>query len=548
MRKYKQFLTILGVCLLSVGITACSTSVQSETQTIPPETTEIQKHVSEAETPETTTTAVGEETAPQGFDSPERAIAAYLEGLKVNDLKAMLATFGGDTYARHYLSQEAAKRGQTDAAALSVPEEESTEAVLARSVFTEGMNGDISDDILRQYAIFFELNQDPKGYIKVEEDGKAEELLEQMSNKMQAVDFTSLKLLGFIPPGNMIERYSSGAHQKNLPDIAKGYGADAFDSRIAAIQIGKKKYVIFFDVVEYDGKWFNLQLGGTLANMAALDKEMVGTILLDAEDEKVLKQSAGLVPYDSQNVYEMEKASNSSLSIEGKGYDSPQEAAKAYLEALKESDLSRMMSTFAVETYVDHFDIQAQIEFTDYYTFMSQEINLPVVNDFSRDLNMQSRKKKIREGILKQYGGIYNTTIAYSDNTPRTDDVVRKEQFISTEDMVNTIHPNSIEILGYIPFSTLSEVYDLEKFEKNTAEKAKRCGADKMEASALIFELGKTKYFFCVDTVEYNGKWYNKELGGTLVTILDMYAQNAGIESLDNDAWEEFRQLLIPFA
>ena len=48
--------------------------------------------------------------------------------------------------------------------------------------------------------------------------------------------------------------------------------------------------------------------------------------------------------------------------MEGPGYDSPEEAVTAYLEAMKKGDARGMLSTFAIETYVAEMDAQAYLE------------------------------------------------------------------------------------------------------------------------------------------------------------------------------------------
>ena len=48
-------------------------------------------------------------------------------------------------------------------------------------------------------------------------------------------------------------------------------------------------------------------------------------------------------------------------AIEGPGFDSPEEAVSAYLEALKNGDAAGMLSTFAIETYVAEMDAQAYL-------------------------------------------------------------------------------------------------------------------------------------------------------------------------------------------
>ena len=51
----------------------------------------------------------------------------------------------------------------------------------------------------------------------------------------------------------------------------------------------------------------------------------------------------------------------SSGRLEGKGFASAEEAVAAYLQAMKENDVAGMLSTFAIETYVDNLDARAYL-------------------------------------------------------------------------------------------------------------------------------------------------------------------------------------------
>ena len=42
--------------------------------------------------------------------------------------------------------------------------------------------------------------------------------------------------------------------------------------------------------------------------------------------------------------------------LEGAGYDTPEEALLAYIDALNRGDVGGMLSTFALESYVEHAD------------------------------------------------------------------------------------------------------------------------------------------------------------------------------------------------
>lgn len=47
---------------------------------------------------------------------------------------------------------------------------------------------------------------------------------------------------------------------------------------------------------------------------------------------------------------------------EGAGFDSPYDAVQSYIDALNAGDVSAMLSTFAIETYVDNMDAAEAID------------------------------------------------------------------------------------------------------------------------------------------------------------------------------------------
>ena len=61
---------------------------------------------------------------------------------------------------------------------------------------------------------------------------------------------------------------------------------------------------------------------------------------------------------------------------EGDGFDSPEDAAKAYLEGLRDLDIPRMMSAFAVESYVENFNFEALLNMLRVY-MTGFDIKLP---------------------------------------------------------------------------------------------------------------------------------------------------------------------------
>ncbi|WP_124065463.1 hypothetical protein [Clostridium sp. E02] len=489
--KYKHILVITAILLMWTCISACSSQESSKPQT-------EQQRASER-LPVLSGAAVSTKAAPVGFDSAESAVKAYLLGLKASDFKRMADTFSAENNV---------------------------------------------DDILCQYTILCGMDLNPNDCITLKDSENIKQFLEKLKGQMEAVDFGSMKLLGFIPPDSLSDAYSTDAHQNNMVKMAEKYGGENIESCVAAIELGKKKYILFFDVLERDGQWFNLQLGGILANMTGVERGIVGTIPLDTEDEKTLKK---LMPDLSQNLFELgteeiNVEEPSTFIVESEGFDSPQEAAKAYLGGLKSNDIDQMISAFSVESYVDHYNLQASLEYVQGYFFMQQELNLPVVNDFSRDLNIQSRKKYIIKDIIKQYAALFAIS-----RTDLSDANGMEEDYISTISAeLPEFDLSSMKILGYLPPESLSEVYGSERSLDIRTRRAKVCGANRMESCVVVFELKGERYCFCTDAVEYKDKWYIKQLGGQISTLLTIPVNLVGIMPVSELDKPEIELLIIP--
>lgn len=196
-------------------------------------------------------------TAQTGFDSPESAVKGYLTGLRESNLKYMTDTF------------------------------------------SENLD---TDDIMRQYAILCGLGLD-EGPERLKNTAEVKAFVDNLESSIKAVDLNSVKLMGFVDPGDLDDAYTNQKHQENLIRIAKRYGGDKMVSCVAAIEVDGRKFFLIFDVIRKDGRWFNHQLGGIFANMSGMERKDVGTLSLETADEQILNQ---LVPDFSKNLLEAE--------------------------------------------------------------------------------------------------------------------------------------------------------------------------------------------------------------------------------------------------
>ena len=88
-------------------------------------------------------------------------------------------------------------------------------------------------------------------------------------------------------------------------------------------------------------------------------------------------------------------------SLEGPGYDSPEEAVTAYLEAMKKGDARGMLSTFAIETYVSEMDAQAYLE--RLRVFSPTNGSMPLGGEYQRQVAVAMRYGQLANILAYQW-------------------------------------------------------------------------------------------------------------------------------------------------
>ena len=150
-----------------------------------------------------------------GFQSPESAVTAYLEGLRDSDLNRMIEAFSDDARA-----------------------EEAIGSFIALLHW----------------------------------------LFEDFNIPFSASDLQSLEILGFIPPEALSELYLSEANQENLSRQAERLSAEQLVSRAVVFELGGEKYLLMVDVADFGGEWRISDFGGNLGALLSIASFMQGMI------------------------------------------------------------------------------------------------------------------------------------------------------------------------------------------------------------------------------------------------------------------------------
>ena len=222
--------------------------------------------------------------------------------------------------------------------------------------------------------------------------------------------------------------------------------------------------------------------------------------------------------------------------IEGPGYDTPEEAAEAYLTALRDQDVDAMVSTFAVESYVENFDLEAWCERLQCYA-PNFEMKFPNSNEYNADLNLATRQAYVINQIANQYL-IYNVlsvepgmTMTIYDNPALVSEI--------ENDTDNYVF-SDLEITGTMsPDDITNDIYSAEKNQENLIFQNKAFGVDDLKDVSnvvITFDADGESWYFCPQLIRYEGRWYVQYLAGNAAAIMGINTQAGGIIK---ENWED---------
>jgi len=511
-----------------------------------------------------------------GFDSPEAAAQAYLEALRDGDLNRMISTFAIEHYSKNLDLEAAIVRAQSYSASMGVPN--SNEIVASMNV--ANYRRSVVDTIVAQYnqLCSFESDQDisqtPQTF--TDNDKAASDFVAQMNTMLTTPKLSTLRVLGFVPLekldditillgiSNFTAKYYNDSQLKNAVEVSKISGADNAVSRVAVFEIDGNTYLMCLDAVEYGGKWFISQLGGLIGNAIQFEinlDHMYGLLPLFFANADTTAANTGINALKAKVLEVMNKVESGDagaglitapVTYEGSGFDSPEDAAKAYLDALHDGDLNRMISSFAVESDVKNRDFEAYVNMTSSYDFSSTDIKFPNSSAFVASMSIETQKGVITNAMLKQYimlclteSGQYQSGSSPLQNQQIENETAAKELYTQINETLNTPKLATLDVLGFIPpekFSDFSAVLGSLKIPDNyfnTDNQSKidqrnkaTYGADKTTGCIAVFEVDGNLYLLVFDAFKYASRWFVGQFGGNLSAAMNIPSSYSGLVPL----------------
>lgn len=453
----------------------------------------------------------------EGFDTPEEAALAYLKGLKEGDFEQVLSAFAVETYVKNYrLDKKIDGRWQYRFSDSLIP---------SVSEYTEKLNIE-----MRRYDIFQNVQECYLSLIGLKsrrletlaENVSSDGLLDELFALNAVTCFSAIDYDGtFTDLAYLMDKYwnASNSWEEQVENETKKKldwsGADRLEELAVNFTYAGIPLAINMSVVQYDQKWYIFELGGMYSDLLGALSTSGGIIPSDGLDVAQIPFIVDL-PVPSEAKFALSEDDNK--KVEGGGYSTATEAAVAYLEGFQKNNIDQMMTTFAVETYIDNFRLNRYVEYMGKYAVGFAYI--PNDDEYMKQLNIGHRRFRIASQIRRQYlmmtgvmSKLEENGDGYVINTfgETTGEELLKSIFVADDSVyLSGIEYKSVSAIR--EFSARASDLDLEHADSVREEMA-YLGADQVESLFANVIINHTCYKMGIDTVCYDGRWYVLQLG-----------------------------------
>lgn len=211
---------------------------------------------------------------------------------------------------------------------------------------------------------------------------------------------------------------------------------------------------------------------------------------------------------------------------EGAGYDSPEEALAAWLEAIRDGDSTRAVSCYAIESLMDHLTMDV-IRQGRGLPFLATETAfcISVPDPLYRDANVSMRVHACYSAVLQAMRALR----ADGESWSLESELVLLYNYYYPEDRVNALLdelPMDISDLAkldnFVPREELPDV-DPDAVERQTALIAACYGAEDAAPVSMGFTSARGPGTVTTYAIEYAGRWYlfwpSRDLVGTNIGL-----------------------------
>ena len=230
-------------------------------------------------------------------------------------------------------------------------------------------------------------------------------------------------------------------------------------------------------------------------------------------------------------------------TMEGGGFDTPEEAVTFYVEQLRNMDVEGMISAYAVESLAEHYQLSKDLEYNrgslnKWYYYPTSDW-LSQKNSYAKMLNLEKRRNTILESIRGQYLFFAGSALFTEDYywpwiIHPSDDTGENEQVL--DEVFPEVDKEVFENVVLVDFAVpekISETY-ADHLDYYLEQYQEIYGAEDYEPVAAWLWMNGQDWVIAFDTVEYEGRWYLLRAGGMFVLWIGMDPHSGGVASFES--------------
>ena len=219
------------------------------------------------------------------------------------------------------------------------------------------------------------------------------------------------------------------------------------------------------------------------------------------------------------------------------GFDTPEEVLIFYLEGLRDSNLEQMVSAFAIESFIENYNLEAQIDRVQAYNFW-MEVVMPNTNDFVVSMNVENRRGRVVGSIIQQFFMLSQVDFDISRPVLMGDYEGESRDFVNQlEEYLGAPDLEALEIIGVIMPEDLSDIYQTELNQANMERVKEVHGADEIVSRVIVFEIGRDQYLLFADLINYGGQWHIMNFQGNIGNLVGISHMRSGLLSPEYVDW-----------
>lgn len=223
-------------------------------------------------------------------------------------------------------------------------------------------------------------------------------------------------------------------------------------------------------------------------------------------------------------------------TIEGPGFATAEDAIAAYLEAFRRGDVDAMAATFAVETYVEHYDVEAAVaRYGAYFVSMNQLLRSD--DAYTRSVNVARRYASITSEFNEAYFTLtghedlfHGTQVVESGGEEAFMDELMEEDWMA---MLKDLEVNGIYLDDDLTQIDENLDPDDDQMSRALLGYTKMCGCEEYSVALVDLTIGGQDYLLSLDVACYDGAWYICQQSGMAGTLLGMSANSGGFALKD---------------